>query len=295
MHCAPESDEIRIDGLKPDEIRIDGLEVFAHHGVYPDETENGQTFVVNAVLYTDIRRAGDRDDLACTTNYGEVCGFITEWMQENTCRLLEAVAERLSKAILLKYMLVTALDLEIRKPQAPIPLPVECVSVKIHRSWHRVYLAFGSNMEDRESYINGAVSALKEYPQIRVKKVSDLICTKPYGVVEQEDFLNGAAEVETLLTPGELLNVVHEIENAAGRTRIMRWGPRTLDIDILFYDKLVYESEDLIIPHSDIQNRDFVLEPLCMLAPNYQHPILGKTVSQLLRELDIDKLTKIQQ
>ena len=282
MHC----------GFKPDEIRIDGLEVFAHHGVYPEEKEKGQIFVVNAVLYTDIRRAGTEDDLACTTNYGEVCRFITEWMQENTYKLLETVAEKLSKEILLKYMLVSAVDLEIRKPQAPIHLPVECVSVKIHRSWHRAYLALGSNMGDREGYIDGAVSALKAYPQIRVKKVSDMICTKPYGVAEQEDFLNGAAEVETLLTPEELLDAVHEIENAAGRTRVMHWGPRTLDIDILFYDKLVYESESLVIPHPDIQNRDFVLEPLSMLAPNYRHPILEKTVMQLLQNIDKEKLTK---
>lgn len=281
--------------LETDEIRIDGLEVFAHHGVYQEEKENGQTFVVNAVLYTDIRRAGARDDLTYTTNYGEVCRFITEWMQENTYRLLEAVAEKLSKAILLKYMLVTAVDLEIKKPQAPISLPVGCVSVKIHRRWHRAYLALGSNMGDREDYINGAVSALQAHPQVRVKKVSDMIYTKPYGVVEQEDFINGAAEVETLLMPEELLNAVHEIENAAGRVRDMHWGPRTLDIDILFYDKLVYESECLVIPHSDIQNRDFVLEPLSTLAPNYRHPILGKTVRQLLQDLDKEKLTKIQQ
>ena len=284
MYCEPEADE----------IRIDGLEVFAHHGVYPEERSKGQTFVVNTVLYTDIRRAGAEDDLACTTNYGEVCRFITEWMQKNTYRLLEAVAEKLSKAILLKYVLVTAVDLEIKKPQAPIPLPVECVSVKIHRGWHRVYLALGSNMGDREGYINRAVSALKAHSQIRVKKVSDMICTKPYGVVEQEDFLNGAAEVETLLAPEELLSAVHGIENAAGRTRVMHWGPRTLDIDILFYDKLVCESEDLVIPHPDIRNRDFVLEPLCMLAPNLRHPVLEKTVAQLLQDLDEEKKTKIQ-
>ena len=294
MCLKPEPNEIVIDGLKPDEIRIDGLEVFAHHGVYPEETENGQTFVVNAVLYTDIRRAGVRDDLACTTNYGEVCRFITQWMQVNTYRLLEAVAEKLAKAVLLKYELVAAVDLEIKKPQAPIPLPVECVSVKIHRGWHRAYLSLGSNMGDREGYLNGAVSALWAHPQIRVKKTSDMIYTKPYGVVEQEDFLNGVTEVETLLTPEELLDAVHEIENAAGRIRVMHWGPRTLDIDILFYDKLVYESEYLVIPHSDIQNRDFVLEPLSKLAPNYRHPILGKTVMQLLQDLDKEKLTKIQ-
>ena len=121
-----------------------------------------------------------------------------------------------------------------------------------------------------------------------------MIYTKPYGVVRQEDFLNGAVEVETLLAPEELLNVANEIENAAGRVRGVHWGPRTLDIDILFYDKLVYESEYLVIPHSDIQNRDFVLEPLSMLAPNYRHPILGKTVMQLLQNLNKERLTKIQ-
>lgn len=281
-------------GLEPDEIRIDGLEVFAHHGVYPEEREKGQTFLVNAVLYTDIRRAGLEDNLENTTDYGEVCRFITGWMQDNTYRLLEAVVEKLSKAILLKYALVTAVELEIKKPQAPIPLPFECVSLKVYRKWHRSYLSVGSNMGDREGYINSAIDALREHPQIKVRKVSDMIRTKPYGVTEQEDFLNGVLEIETLLTPEELLETVHGIEDAAGRVRVMRWGPRTLDIDILFYDKLVYESDHLIIPHSDIQNRDFVLEPLSMLAPNYRHPILGKTVMQLLEGLDEEKLTKIQ-
>lgn len=281
--------------LEPDEIRIDGLEVFARHGVYPEEREKGQTFLVNAVLYTDIRRAGLEDNLENTTDYGDVCRFITDWMQDNTYRLLEAVVEKLSKAILLEYPLVTAVELEVKKPQAPIPLPFECVSLKVYRKWHRSYLAVGSNIGDCEGYINRAIDALRAHPQIRVRKVSDMIRTKPYGVTEQEDFLNGALEIETLLTPDELLDTIHEIEDAAGRVRVMRWGPRTLDIDILFYDKLIYESDYLIIPHSDIQNRDFVLRPLSMLAPNYRHPILGKTVMQLLEGLDEEKLTKIQQ
>ena len=84
-----------------DEIHIDRLEVFAYHGVYPEETRNGQTFYVNAVLYTDMEKAGTSDELEHTVDYGAVCHFITKWMQENTCRLLEAVAERLSEALLL--------------------------------------------------------------------------------------------------------------------------------------------------------------------------------------------------
>ena len=83
----------------------------------------------------------------------------------------------------------------------------------------------------------------------------------------------------------ELLEKLHEIEQHANRERIIHWGPRTLDLDIIFYDKLVYEDENLIIPHIDMQNRDFVLKPLAELCPNYRHPVFGKTVSQLLGEL----------
>ncbi len=280
--------------IQEDEIRIELLEVFAHHGVFAEEREKGQIFQVNAVLYTDIHRAGLEDNLFYTVDYGQICQFITNWMQENTYQLLEAVAEKLSKAILLKYDKITAVELEIRKPQAPISFPFGCVSVKINRRWHTAYLAVGSNMGDKVQYISGAIRALAAHPQIRVKKVSDIIQSRPYGIEDQEDFLNGALEVETLLAPEELLDALHDIEDAAGRVRVRRWGPRTLDIDLLFYDKLVYESDNVVIPHSDLQNRDFVLEPLSTLAPNYRHPILGKTVMQLFHELGPEKRTKIE-
>ena len=277
-----------------DKIIIEMLEVFAHHGVLEEEQKKGQIFQVNAVLYTDVHRAGLEDNLFYSIDYSQVCQFITNWMQENTYQLLEAVAEKMSKAILLKYDRIVAIDLEIRKPQAPIPLPFGCISVKIHRRWHTAYLTMGSNLGDKVQYINGAIRALTAHPQIKVKKVSDLIMSKPYGVTDQENFLNGALEIETLLEPEELLDALHDMEDAAGRTRVRRWGPRTLDIDIIFYDKLVYESDNVVIPHPDMQNRDFVLEPLSTLAPYYRHPLLGKTVMQLYQELDPKKKTKIE-
>ena len=283
-----------IQEIRDDEIRIERLEVFAHHGVFAEEQERGQIFHVNAVIYTDIHRAGLEDNLFYTIDYGQICQFITEWMQTNTYQLLEAVAEKLSKAILLKYDNVNAVELEIRKPEAPIPLPFGCVSVKVYRRWHTVYLAVGSNMGEKVQYISGAIRALTAHPQIKVKKVSDLIQSEPYGVLDQEDFLNGALEIETLLAPEELLDAIHDIEDAAGRVRVRRWGPRTLDLDLLFYDKLVYESENLVIPHADLQNRDFVLEPLSTLAPNYRHPILGKTVMEMLQELTVAKKAKAE-
>lgn len=268
-----------------DEIRIEQLEVYAYHGVFPEEKRKGQTFLVNAVLCTDTRKAGQNDRLEQSTDYGNVCCFISEWMKKNTCNLIEAAAEKLAQAILLKYDLLSGIELEIRKPEAPIEQPFGCVSVKICRRWHRAYLGVGSNMGDKRQYIQNAVEALKSDSLIVVRRVSDLIVTEPYGGVEQDDFLNGVIEIETLRTPHELLDTLHEIETAADRVREVHWGPRTLDLDIIFYDKLVYEDDTLVIPHQDMENRRFVLEPLSTLVPNYRHPVLGKTVVQLLNVL----------
>ena len=268
-----------------DEIRIEGLEVYARHGVYPEETKNGQYFYVNAILYINMRRAGREDNLERTINYGTVCRFITDWMQENTC-LLEAVAERLSQALLLEYDALADLELEIQKPHAPIRLPFGNVSVKVRRGWHRAYIAVGSNLGNRKTHILSGIQALKVHPLIKLKKVSKMIVTEPYGGVEQEDFLNGALEIETLLEPEELLEVLHQVEDAEGRKRTLRWGPRTLDLDILFYDRICYESENLVIPHVDLENRVFVLKPMSEIAPYFRHPINHKTMMGLLKELE---------
>lgn len=269
-----------------DEIRIEDLEVYAYHGVYPEENEKGQPFFVRAVLFTDTRKAGLVDALELSTDYGAVCRFITEQFRAHTYRLIETAAESTARQILLQFPLVREVELEIRKPQAPIGLPFGCVSVKIKRGWHKVYLSFGSNMGDREAYIRGGLAQLSACGDIRLKKVSDFIITAPYGGVRQEDFLNGALEMDTLLTPMELLEKLHCIEADAGRERLVHWGPRTLDLDILFYDKEVYEDQDLQIPHRDLQNRYFVLKPMAQIAPYFRHPVLGKTVEEMLKELE---------
>ncbi len=271
-----------------DEIHIDNLEVFAHHGVFAQEKEKGQLFYVNLVLYTDTRRAGQQDDLTLSTHYGEVCHLVTKWMQEHTYDLIETVAETAAEQILLTYPLVKALDIEIRKPQAPIGLPFESVSVKLHRGWHRAYIALGSNMGDREKYLQMGVDAMKERKDIQLQKVSSFRQTAPYGGVEQEDFLNGAMEITTLLTPRELLDYLHEVEQRAERKREIHWGPRTLDLDILLYDDLIMESENLIIPHMDMQNRDFVMGPMTEIASWVRHPVLGLTMGQLYEGLRSD-------
>ena len=211
--------------------------------------------------------------------------MVTKWMQEHTYDLIETVAETVAEQILLQYPLVWAVDVEIRKPQAPIGLPFGSVSVKIHRGWHLVYVALGSNMGDRKKYLQMGVNAMRQRKDIRLKEVSSWQQTKPYGGVEQEDFLNGVMEIETLLMPRELLDYLHEVEQGADRKRELHWGPRTLDLDILLYDDVVMESKDLIIPHVDMQNRDFVLGPMAEIAPWVRHPVLGLTMGQMYARL----------
>ena len=269
-----------------DEIRIEDLEIYAYHGVYPEENKKGQSFYVNAVISTDTHIAGLRDDLALSTDYGEVCHFLTEWIQGHIFRLIETAAETSARQILLHFPLVREVDVEIRKPSAPIGLPFSSVSVRIRRGWHRVYLSIGSNLGDREDYIRSGISNLGEREEIRLGRLSDLIVTKPYGGVEQGDFLNCALELETLFTPRELLEELHRVETLACRERLVHWGPRTLDMDILFYDGEIYQDEELTIPHVDLQNRFFVLRPMAQIAPGLRHPILGKTIGQLLEELE---------
>lgn len=269
-----------------DKIKITGLKIFAHHGVFPEETKNGQDFFVNAELFLDCKKAGMSDDLTLSVHYGEVSHFITKFLQEHTYLLIETAAEQTVKALLLEFPLLEKIVFELCKPHAPIGLPFENVSVTIERGWHTAYVAVGSNMGEKQAYIENGIKELEDYPEIQIEKISDMIVTKPYGGVEQDDFVNGAMKIRTLFTPNELLEVLHKAEKNANRERLIHWGPRTLDLDIIFYDNMVYEDENLIIPHVDMQNRDFVLKPLLDLCPNKRHPILGKTMTQLYGELE---------
>ena len=269
-----------------DKIHIKNLEVFGNHGVFPEENKLGQKFLVNAVLYTSTREAGKTDDLTKSIHYGEVSHFITKYMMEHTFQLIESVAEQLAEAMLLQFEHLKWIDLEIQKPWAPIGLPLESVSVEISRGWHEAFIATGSNLGDRGEYIRKGIEALAACKKCIVEKESQLIVTEPYGVTDQPEFLNGMLQVRTLLSPVELLHKLNEIEAAAHRERKIHWGPRTLDLDIIFYDNQIIDTPQLTVPHVDMQNRQFVLKPLAELAPWYRHPILGKTVKELLISLE---------
>ncbi len=149
------------------------------------------------------------------------------------------------------------------------------------------YIAFGSNIGDTEANINRALEILKQ--EIKILKVSSFYETKPMYLENQEWFLNGAAKVETELTPKNLLDFLKNAEKKMGRKEVGRNGPRVIDLDILFYGDQIINESDLHIPHPKIGERAFVLVPLAEIEPDLIHPVYRKSVTTLLADLKYDK------
>jgi 2-amino-4-hydroxy-6-hydroxymethyldihydropteridine diphosphokinase len=149
---------------------------------------------------------------------------------------------------------------------------------------HKAFIALGSNLGDKRKNIEIAIEKLKE-KGIKILKVSSIIETEPYGYKDQDSFLNAVCLVETSLDPFSLLRVLLNIEEEMGRKRIFKWGPRNIDLDIIFYDDLVIESEELIIPHPDAHNRTFVMGPISEIEPDFVHPVLKRKVIDIYNDL----------
>ncbi len=146
-----------------------------------------------------------------------------------------------------------------------------------------VYLSLGANIGNRRLNIEKALQQLAQHPQIKMKTISRIIETEPYGVHTQPCFINCTLKVTTGLSAIQLLKECQSIEASLGRKRDMRWGPRTIDIDILFYDDQIIETEELLIPHPGIRDRVYLLSSLNELCPDFFHPLLHRTIRDLLR------------
>lgn len=153
------------------------------------------------------------------------------------------------------------------------------------------YLSLGSNLGDREAHLRAALHKLPSDGVI-LRRISSVYETAPVDLTEQPDFLNLVAEVETALSPAKLLAHVQSIERELGRERTVAKGPRTVDIDILLYGRVVVDSVDLQVPHPRMHLRRFVLEPMAELAPQLRHPVTGQTIAKMLATVLDQKVRK---
>lgn len=151
-------------------------------------------------------------------------------------------------------------------------------------SEHIVYLGLGSNLGERVKNLENSLVRIAELA--RIEKKSGIYETEPWGLKEQPNFLNQVVRVKTRLTPLELLTALKNIERRIGRKKSVQYGPRVIDVDILFYDDLIMKTEPLTIPHPFLTQRAFVLVPLNEIAPNHLHPVEGKKIRELYNKID---------
>lgn len=268
-----------------DKIYINNLEFIGFHGVFPEEKKLGQKFLVSLELIVDTKEAGKTGDLTKSVHYGLVAQDVERVFLEKSIDLIETCAENIAEMVLKKYELVKEVKVTVKKPWAPLQMHFENVAVEISRKWHKVYLSLGSNMGDKRENLLEAIKRVGELENTEVVKSSTILETEPFGYIEQDNFLNACLEVKTLLTPQEFLSSILKTELDMGRVREIKWGPRVIDIDILFYDDEIIQEDNLAVPHPWICEREFVLEPLSEIAPNYVHPLERKTIMMLARKL----------
>lgn len=274
-----------------DTIRLTGVRADGTHGVLDFEHARPQPFVVDTVLHVDLTRAGHTDDLNDTVNYGLVAERIVEIIHGPHVDLIERLAARIADAILAQHPLVTAVDVTVHKPNAPISVPFADVAVSISRTRddmdrgisdqdrgrdlsptsahvHHAVIAMGGNIGNVAATLRAAVAEIDGLDGTQVVGISPLVRTAAWGMADDTpDFLNAVIEITTTQSAAELLDKLQSIETAHGRTRESHWSSRTLDLDIIDYDGIVSDDPHLTLPHPRAWQRAFVLAPWHALDP----------------------------
>lgn len=262
-----------------DVIEVLGIRATGFHGVFEHEKRDGQEFVVDVSLELDLRPAGESDDLAETVNYGEVAQLVVRRIEGEPFDLIERLATVIAEDVLATEsgrLRLETVTVTVHKPSAPVGVPFGDVLVRVRRDRTLVpaVVALGANLGDRRATLERARQALAERVLTAGLAVSDLVETDPVGGPEQPDFLNAVAVGLTRLSPTALLRTLHEIEVESGRVREIRWGPRTLDLDLIQYGDpatgtdVLSSSERLTLPHPRAHERGFVLVPWLQADPD---------------------------
>jgi len=250
-----------------DNIVLQGVSARGNHGVLDFEKRDGQVFLVDVMISADLERAGRTDDLAATVNYAEVAADVVARITGPSFDLIERLAEVIADDVL-RHDLVDAVEVVVHKPQAPVGQPFTDVQVRVERAnAAAVVIALGSNLGDRGQTLAAAVDQLRALPGLTLTGVSSIVETDPVGGIEQPPYLNAVVVGRCTLQPHALLAALHSIEAEHGRTREVRWGARTLDLDLIQFGlpggrhEVVSADEELTLPHPRAAERAFVLVP----------------------------------
>lgn len=255
-----------------DRILIDDIRVMSLIGALPHEREAKQPLRVDLSIGLDLRDAGASDELDDTVHYGLVAERVVELAEESKHVLLERLAADIADTVL-AFDRVEEVDVTVTKLRPPIPTPVQSTAVRMVRTRaeaqvpplrrHEAIVALGSNLGDREGFLRFAVHELGN-----VTAMSQVFETEPIGGPDaQGAYLNMVVKVETSLDPYAFIRRCQRIEAGALRQRVVHWGPRTLDVDLLFFDEVSIDGPELTVPHPRTFERRFVLTPLSEVAP----------------------------
>lgn len=255
-----------------DRISLLGVRARGFHGVLADEKRDGQDFVVDVVLHLDLAPAGTSDDLERTVSYAEVGADVVARIEGPSLDLIETLAEQIA-ADALARPLVRAVDVTVHKPSAPVGVPFGDVSVTVSRRREvPVVIALGANLGDAARTLDAALDDLGD--ALHDVRRAPFVTTDPVGGPDQPRYTNSVVVATTTLGPAELLARLHAVEARHGRVREVRWGARTLDLDLVQYgdpvtgDDVVSDDPALTLPHPRAHERGFVLQPWSRVDPD---------------------------
>ncbi len=261
-----------------DRISLRAVTARARHGVLAEEKVTPQPFIVDLDLEADLSGAGASDRLADTVNYATIAAQAHRTLTGQSVDLLENLAERIAR-VCLQEPHVEAVRVTLHKPEAPVGVPCGDVEVEVRRERAaQVVIGMGANLSWPERRLADAVRQLARLEGVRLRALSPLYKTDPVGgPPDQPIFHNAVLLATTRLTPHSLLVALHGIEDLHGRRRDVRWGPRTLDLDLIrYYDPILgearFDDERLTLPHPRAVERAFVLAPWLAVDPDARLP-----------------------
>ena len=290
-------------------ILIKDLNLFGYHGVRDSEKKDGQNFCFNIEILLNKNSFLNSDNLENTLNYSQVIRILKDINSNQRFNLLETLSQTIANRIMEISSLIEKVSVKIEKTSPPIKENIESVGVeyildrksvegsgkgKLESSEVNVYMSLGSNIRNRENNLRKAVDLIGRSPNINIIKVSSIYETEPMYFKDQDSFYNIVlqAQVDRELSPFEIIGFLKGIEHGFGRKRSeKRYGPRIIDIDLLYYGEMVIESDFLTVPHPGIEERKFVLVPLNEIAPELK--IKSRNIGEFIADCNLTEKVKL--